>query len=217
VRHGKPFADDELEILRLFQPHFTAALRQARLHREVSGVTAALQEGFDQILRPIFFFDDRANLVYMNASARNLCKDEKGSPNGLPVDIKKAASEFIKKHDCRLGPSESPMEIVCKLRDEEYRLAALFMQPPDSPRYCVVLAAEALNYLRVTLNMSLPAYGLSAREGEICTMLVKGLSNREIAEKLFISEMTVKDHVKSILEKLEVSRRSEVGAKLLGL
>ena len=59
--------------------------------------------------------------------------------------------------------------------------------------------------------------GLSSREGEICTMLVGGLSNRGIAGKLFLSEFTVKDHVKNIFEKLEISSRSEVAARLLGL
>lgn len=65
-------------------------------------------------------------------------------------------------------------------------------------------------------DISICHYGLSRREAEICRMLMRGLSNRAIAEKLFISEFTVKDHVKSIMGKLQVSHRSEVAARILG-
>jgi two-component system nitrate/nitrite response regulator NarL len=48
---------------------------------------------------------------------------------------------------------------------------------------------------------------LSEREGEILTFIAEGLSNRAIAERLFISENTVKKHVRNILQKLHVNNR----------
>lgn len=53
---------------------------------------------------------------------------------------------------------------------------------------------------------------LTRRELEVLRELASGLSNQEIAERLFISENTVKYHVHSILEKLNLSDRREVGA-----
>lgn len=50
---------------------------------------------------------------------------------------------------------------------------------------------------------------LSGRETEILTMLAKGSTNKEIGKVLDISENTVRSHVNSILEKLEVSDRTE--------
>lgn len=50
---------------------------------------------------------------------------------------------------------------------------------------------------------------LTPREMDVLLELVKGGSNREIAARLFISEYTVKNHVHSILRKLEVSNRRE--------
>lgn len=60
---------------------------------------------------------------------------------------------------------------------------------------------------------------LSQRELEILQFVANGLSNREIAEKAFISEGTVKSHVHHILEKLAVSNRTQAvtHAKELGL
>jgi len=50
---------------------------------------------------------------------------------------------------------------------------------------------------------------LTRRELEVLRELASGLSNLEIAERLFISENTVKYHVHSILEKLNLSDRRD--------
>jgi two-component system response regulator DevR len=50
---------------------------------------------------------------------------------------------------------------------------------------------------------------LTARELEVLRLLAHGLSNREISQRLFIAETTVKFHVTNVMRKLEVSRRSE--------
>ncbi|MFZ5352007.1 MAG: response regulator [Bacillota bacterium] len=55
---------------------------------------------------------------------------------------------------------------------------------------------------------------LTQREKEVLMELGKGLSNLQIAEKLFISENTVKKHISSILSKLELSHRLEAALKV---
>jgi DNA-binding NarL/FixJ family response regulator len=51
--------------------------------------------------------------------------------------------------------------------------------------------------------------GLTPREEEILKLLATGDSNREIGQRLFISEQTVKNHVASIFRKLEVNDRTK--------
>lgn len=55
----------------------------------------------------------------------------------------------------------------------------------------------------------LQANGLSKREAEILLLVHDGLSNQQIADKLFISENTVKKHISNIFLKLNVERRTE--------
>jgi DNA-binding NarL/FixJ family response regulator len=58
-------------------------------------------------------------------------------------------------------------------------------------------------------------YGLSDREIEVLQLLADGMSNKEIAAKLYISTQTVKTHIAHIFDKLGVSDRTEAVAAAL--
>jgi DNA-binding CsgD family transcriptional regulator len=60
-------------------------------------------------------------------------------------------------------------------------------------------------------------FGLSGREREVLALVAQGRTNREIGERLFISQKTVGVHVGNILAKLEVSGRVEAAAVAIRL
>lgn len=61
-----------------------------------------------------------------------------------------------------------------------------------------------------TLNeVKLRELGITRRELEILELIARGLSNREIAEKLFVSENTVKTHSSRLFDKLSAKRRTQ--------
>ena len=75
-------------------------------------------------------------------------------------------------------------------------------------------ATEALlNSLQVKQLRS--RANLSTREREVLELIAKGKTNHDIAEKLYISERTVKFHISSILSKLKVKNRTEAALWLL--
>lgn len=83
--------------------------------------------------------------------------------------------------------------------------------------------------VRLTRRKSLPAtpfeldeehlrqLGISKREHEVLSLMSQGLSNQEIADKLFVSLNTVKTHSSNLFLKLEVKRRTQAVQKAQSL
>jgi DNA-binding NarL/FixJ family response regulator len=62
-----------------------------------------------------------------------------------------------------------------------------------------------------------PRAALSPREAQVAKLVAQGLTNRQIAERLVISERTAQNHVQHILTKLSFTRRSQVAAWSAGI
>ena len=73
-------------------------------------------------------------------------------------------------------------------------------------------AADAGRARRRACRAADPLAVLSAREREILGLVAEGLRNREIAERLFLSEATVKTHVRNVLKKLRFRNRAQAAA-----
>lgn len=74
-----------------------------------------------------------------------------------------------------------------------------------------VFSAEITSILlkNIPQSNSSQDFGLTARELEVLRLMAKGENNPEIADKLVISQSTVKFHIANILEKMRVTTRSE--------
>jgi DNA-binding NarL/FixJ family response regulator len=104
--------------------------------------------------------------------------------------VRAGAAGFLLKDT----PADHLLQIIRKVHAGED-----FIQPE--------IAARALREL-VRPNEPAPE-PLSEREHEVLVLLAQGLANRDIAEKLVLSEGTVKNHVSSILGKLRAANRTE--------
>lgn len=84
--------------------------------------------------------------------------------------------------------------------------------PPPSPAAETPLAGPAL-------DQALEKLGITRREYEVLQLIAQGLSNQEIATRMFVSLNTVKTHTSNLFSKLEAQRRTQAvqKARALGL
>lgn len=66
-----------------------------------------------------------------------------------------------------------------------------------------IISSSEINYKKIE------ALAISKREYEVLLKIAEGLSNKEIADALFLSESTIKTHVSNLLVKLEAKRRTQ--------
>lgn len=62
----------------------------------------------------------------------------------------------------------------------------------------------------VSIKKDIDKYELLEKEINIIKLIAKGLSNKEISEKLFLSEGTIKNNITNILSKLELRDRTQI-------
>ena len=135
--------------------------------------------------------------------------DGSGYPRGLRGEALTSAGRLLAVADtyaAKLEPRPhrdalSAADAAAHLR-EEAALARLDAQCVDA-----VLAAAGH---RVSRRREWPA-GLTTREVEVLRLLARGLSNKQIAERLVISRKTVDNHVEHIYTKIGVSNRARAG------
>ena len=83
---------------------------------------------------------------------------------------------------------------------------------------CPIMARKVLEHFAVAANPArarLPYEQLSQRELQVMQLAAEGLSNREIAQRLVISEKTAKNHVANIFSKLSVNDRTQAVVQAL--
>ena len=68
---------------------------------------------------------------------------------------------------------------------------------------------EAQPKVEKTLNKDVNIDALTTKEKEVLALVAKGASNQEIADKLFVRDVTVKTHLNSIFKKLKVTNRTQ--------
>ena len=159
-----------------------------------------------------FRFDAPDQVLFYNSACTKYCFDF--FPNGTAS--KAIISDFI-----RSIISFNPFVTnICGLNIE--------LKSPSGNRYSVRVIDDSKRWdcsiliiSPVSVTSDFYAAGvtdlfslLSAREREIVQLIAEGKTNREIAQKLFISESTVKGHIQHIFEKAKVSNRTSLLALL---
>jgi len=162
-------------------------------------------------------FDLNNRLLFINNEALSLLPEKKSD---FPQEI-----FFLCERVKGISSSEDPSEITYQngiiLQSEEgLRYSARAFQisrrmAEGEVSHIMVLLERVAEKHSLNYKSVAERFTLSKREVEVVRLVCEGCTNREIGEKLYISEHTVKDHIKNIMRKMEVASRNELVAVLL--
>jgi len=153
----------------------------------------------------LLVFDSRGELISLNDDADAWLNDlpEHGAP--LPMVVLTTQMQARAQGSARVRlRGESGRWIVChasclRTVDGDVGETALVIESAPAAEIAPIIAE---------------AYELSAREREVTELIARGASTAQIAEQLILSPHTVRDYIKTIFEKVGVSSRGELVARL---
>ena len=145
--------------------------------------------GFYAVYRVILFIDFAQYRQLLFLAPLGLLFGRLGDAAGTEIGI------LLKAHPIALVSLIAALFVLCVFLFF-YLFQNLYMQPAASAQERVQAFAAR--------------FDLSAREAELVALVTNGLTNKEIAESLFISENTVKFHMRNLLKKTGCTNRSEV-------
>jgi DNA-binding CsgD family transcriptional regulator len=128
--------------------------------------------------------------------------------------------------------SELPTALQSLIEDIESRLSigsdscSLMLPSYDiCVRACVISGDREAHLMLLierasrqdVVRSALARYPLTPREAEVAALVLRGHSNRRIADNLVLTEYTVEDHLKRIFAKIGVRSRSALASRILGI
>jgi DNA-binding CsgD family transcriptional regulator/tetratricopeptide (TPR) repeat protein len=156
--------------------------------------------------------------LWMQRGGRTIT-DSRGLAEPFALEIDGRGEEAAAIWRARGFPLETARSLASTGVDEHLRAAhAMFDRlnaRPDLGR--VVQAMRAAGTAQIPrgprAGTRVNPAGLTARELDVLMLIIEGRTNREIAERLFLSHRTVGHHVSAILGKLDIESRDEAGAR----
>jgi DNA-binding CsgD family transcriptional regulator len=206
-----PFTAEETALVAALSEPVGHALRRAALTRPPRPLPAPKAPG-------LMLFDHDGELLSANNEARLWLGELHEPPIGprplgraLPTEVVGVLARARAVAD---GRSSAPARV--RLRSPDGRWLLLHATPlhdTEGEQGSVAVVLEPARSEEIA-PIIVEAYALTPREQQVTSLIARGAGTADIAATLFLSPHTVRDHVKAVFEKVGVSTRGELTAKL---
>ena len=221
------FTRQEVEMAQIISPYLAHALSLNDLRRKLSLNTNLLNHIENNLSTGILLFDEDMQLVHMNQMAAQLCRKANGAARGCREDQRvppRLMAAFRKLILQKNGSSEAEFAPARKTltatgsMNLSVDVKVIQNSPmPGCKNHYMVNISEIQAGLSIPHDAIRRSYGLTQRELDVMGQIFKGLKNAEIAEALYISEITVKKHIQKIYAKVGVKNRTSMMNKIMAL
>lgn len=198
---GAAFSEGELTAARFVSEHLSLAMERARRYEALGERASLLQGTLEQFPQGVLVNDLQGASLFANRQACELLGGRANAPTASRMHelVSDAIGEFI---------AEERHASTVNVRDAATGRRVILKSYLSVPHDAVVTMVYECPDDEAS---ALPAWDvLSPREQEIATFVSQGLTTRQIAAKAFVSENTVKQHLKRIFAKTDVHSRAEL-------
>ncbi len=209
---GFTFGEQTTTVLGTLLPSFRAGL-DALLR------FGAYRHTLDAVSEPLAAFDADGRLLHQNAALSHLLTADPDRDR-LDVELRVLARRlralaFPLRHEAS-APAAASREVTTARG--RYVLRGLLLPPSSGGFGEALLVSAALDAPPALPDAEAvrARHGLTKREAEVALLVAEGLSNAEVAERLFVSPHTARHHVENVLGKLGLASRAAVAARLMG-
>ena len=198
------FTDAELLLLKMLHGHLNIAF--ANLSKMDDNWSTAIRTFRDPAKSlALCLLDHHYHIQGITPSALDLLPQTLATGQSVYSYLKDACYALGEEHPKKKCPVRRTHRGTLPLKNGKYfyRIVMLDEEPGPAPSFLAIIETTA------AISDSSQDWKLTQRETEISSLIVRGRTNRQIAEELSISENTVKTFVKRLFIKLGVHSRSE--------
>lgn len=166
----------------------------------------------------VMLLDQGMNLMDINMSAKDLLDKINGKDDSSKDNPAHFPDEIVDLLDDSQG-SYTGTAIIN--REEDHYLArvtplhkASEANESQNISYVMVVIEKCTTQRLLDYASAISRYNFTKREVEVVENIVQGHTNQQISEVLFISEHTVKDHIRNIMLKMKVPNRTSILSKI---
>jgi DNA-binding NarL/FixJ family response regulator len=225
---AKNFSEMEIRILKAMVPYLTYALEFNELRRAVATKDNLLDIVTESCSSICIILNDAMKPIYINQGAIEFCKSQLDSSypmdidGGIPPILLEDCHQIIK--ELRKGslnglPVMPKKRVIKGIGLKKYVIYSRLIEEERSsspkPWLIMVNVEKISGSTGIDLYALKEQYNLTDREIEIALNVFRGLRNAEIAEKLYVSEITVKWHLQNIFQKMDVKNRTALAHKMI--
>lgn len=205
----KRYTPAEAVYLTHLTPHIADGLRKALLLDSTPLEKAPDGPG-------VLILTDDLSVIAVTAAAEywlaELIAMEGSDSQALPLPIRSVVAG-LKAVESGLAAQDTTPKIHLHMRSGHWLVLYASRLRNTGHQTQITVIFEIARPIEIAPVM-MQAYLLTRREGEVTQCILQGWSTTEIAAKLHISPNTVQDHLKAIFEKVDVSSRGELAARI---
>ncbi len=201
----RPWTDPEALRFEVLRPMLAQLLEFAAACEIHAAARRRLESAADAASTPVLLVRASGAVLYANAAATTLLSPRGGAPHVVTDGGREVPLHgFLQRLAANAPAGTRRREALADGRLFEASVARFSDEEED----VAVLTLRLLSMLSPEdVRTRLGERGVSGREAEVVGAVLEGLRNAEIARRLFITEWTVKDHLKHVFLKLGVSSR----------